>query len=112
MDMITIAWEIRRGAVPATGQLRFHMPPVFADESVIMADPTLSEWLALDAEGAGSITIPDPRTVAQLPSGWTLRVEVDTDAWTAHPFALCVPEGSATTFTLQELMGLVLVEGA
>lgn len=108
VDMVTVQWTIKKGlATPAVGSVRFELPKVFADETAIITDPAWYEWLALDANGSGAITIPDPRSVAQLPSGWTLRVEVDTDAWVAAPFALCVPEGPATTFTLQQLMGPV-----
>jgi hypothetical protein len=109
VDMITIEWLIKKGmgvsAVPAVGRVRFDLPTVWVDGDAIYGDPALTAWHELDVLGAGSVTLPDPRAVAQLPSGATIRVEVDTDAWVASSFALCVPEGPETAFTLQQLMG-------
>lgn len=107
MDEITINWTIKKGygdgAVPAVGQVRFWLPKVLSDSAVIYGEPVPGGWIELDGTGSGTVTIPDPRSEDIDPRSWMPLAEVDTDAWTAAPYPLVIPEDGVSPFTLQML---------
>jgi hypothetical protein len=111
MDMVTIEWTIKKGygasAVPAVGQVRWHLPLILGDDTALYGKPVPGAWLALDGAGHGSIEIPDPRAEDINPRYWAPLVEVDTDAWQASPYAVVIPEDEAGPFELQFLSPII-----
>lgn len=114
MDTITVTWAIKKDAVGGTnavGRVRWRLPFVLTDGEWIYGSPAPTPWVDLVA-GAGSIVIPDPRTVE--PIGWVPVVEVDTDAWKAH-YGVALPIDDAsmglTEFRLIDLLRVPLSAG-
>lgn len=106
--MITIQWTIKKGlTTPAIGRVRFWLPKVLSDDAAIYGAPEPGTWLALDIDGMGSVSIPDPRQEGIDPQFWAPLVEVDTDAWQATPYPITIPEDETGPFELQFLSPIV-----
>lgn len=110
MDTITVTWAIKKdaiGAVNAVGRVRWRLPFVLTDGEWIYGSPAPTPWIDL-VDGAGSIVIPDPRTVE--PAGWVPTVEVDTDAWKAHYGVALPPDDDSTELVTEfRLIDLIRV---
>jgi Collagen triple helix repeat (20 copies) len=106
MDMITITWHITKGVggANAVGKVRFWLPLVLADDTLIYGHPVAGDWIPLVA-GAGQIEIPDPRSAGINPRYWAPIVEIESDAWNAK-YPVLVPDDGATTYVLQHLSPL------
>lgn len=102
--MITVQWTIKKGlSTPAIGRVRWWLPKVLSDDAAIYGEPVPGDWLTLDVNGHGSVSIPDPRSEDINPRYWSPLVEIDTDAWKATPYAVVIPEDGTGPFDLQFL---------
>lgn len=107
---VTIAWEIRHPITQAaaTGRVRVHVPRVLlASTENVIYGPGPSEWVDLDAQGRGSLAIPDPHDTGITPQAWAPIVEVASSVWNAK-YPVAIPTGAAgTTVQLADLSPVV-----
>lgn len=110
--MVTVQWTIKNGqTAPAVGMVRWWLPKVITDDLAIYGRPEPGVWLALDADGTGSVEIPDPRSEGISPRYFTPLVEVETDAWSCAPSPVYIPEDETGPFELQDLFALTSSTG-